>query len=365
MIFCSECFKDSEISSIIRTLEKRGKCPICGKVDSFLYDTEKNNQLSNIFNDLITIYTTANSLPNDFPKSDLRMLKDELQTNWHIFNEKLKSEHVYNILVSLSNDIYLDNFSLFDTPIGVSEKYDMDYLNQNSILRDNQWEDFVNAVKYDNRFHTNYINLDILRKFCNRIRKPYRKGTIFYRSRISSETGYTTKEMGTPQREFITDGRANSAGISRLYLANDIDTAIREVRAGAFDYVSIGSFRLLKDIIIVDLKMINKISPFDGQGDCLQYYVNKEHLNKINSEMGKTLRRSDSPLDYVPTQYLADFINSIAINDDDRMKYSGIEYKSTMNINGYNLAVFDPELFECMSVMTYKIDELSYKTSEM
>jgi len=365
MIFCSECFNDSEISSIIRTLEKHGKCPICGKADSFLYNTEKDNQLLNIFNDLISIYTPASLLPNDFPRSDLRMLKDELQTNWYIFNGKLKSNQVYNILVSLSVDMYSDNSSLFDSPVGVSEKYDLDYLNLNSILRDNQWDDFVNALKYDNRFHTDYINLDILRKFCNRIRKPYRKDTVFFRSRISLETGFAKQDMGTPQGKFITDGRANSAGISRLYLANDVDTAIREVRAGAFDYVSIGSFRLLKDIIIVDLKMINKISPFDGQGDCLQYYVNKEHLNKINSEMGKTLRRSDSPLDYLPTQYLTDFINSISINDGDKTKYSGIEYKSTMNLNGYNLAVFDPKLFECTSVMTYKIDELSYKTSEM
>ena len=43
----------------------------------------------------------------------------------------------------------------------------------------------------------------------------------------------------------------------------------------------------------------------------MEYAINKEHLNKINDEMGKIMRRSDSALDYVPTQYITDFVKSI------------------------------------------------------
>lgn len=51
---------------------------------------------------------------------------------------------------------------------------------------------------------------------------------------------------------------------------------------GAYDYVTVGKFKLTKDIIVVDLKEINQISPFIEGVDCLEYAINKEHLNKIN-----------------------------------------------------------------------------------
>ena len=83
--------------------------------------------------------------------------------------------------------------------------------------------------------------------------------------------------------------------------------------------------------------------------------------------MSKSLRRSDSHLDYVPTQFIADFIKSIFHEDKQTNKiiydYDGIEYGSTMNKNGYNLAAFYPEKFECIKVDVYKIDELQYRKS--
>ena len=59
MIFCSNCFKDSEASAMIRNELGKiiGKCPICGKNDASLYDTEKQNKLVPYFENLISIYS--------------------------------------------------------------------------------------------------------------------------------------------------------------------------------------------------------------------------------------------------------------------------------------------------------------------
>ena len=118
-----------------------------------------------------------------------------------------------------------------------------------------------------------------------------------------------------------------------------------------------------KDIIVVDLKRINQISPFIEELDCLEYAINKEHLNKINNEMGRIMRRSDSALDYIPTQYITDFVKSITHNEI--AEYAGIEYKSVMHENGYNLAIFNPELFECIDTEIYKIDMIDYRKHVM
>ena len=79
--------------------------------------------------------------------------------------------------------------------------------------------------------------------------------------------------------------------------------------------------------------------------------------------MSKSLRRSDSTLDYVPTQYIVDFIKSIEHNDEQ--EYDGIEYNSTTNPGGYNLAIFNPDLFECVSVSVYDIEKLQYTSKKV
>lgn len=70
------------------------------------------------------------------------------------------------------------------------------------------------------------------------------------------------------------------------------------------------------------------------------------------------MRRKDDVLDYLPTQYITDFVKSI--ENEGVSIYSGIEYKSVMNDKGYNLAIFNPDLFECEEVNTVNITQLNY-----
>lgn len=248
---------------------------------------------------------------------------------------------------------------MFDHPVGIKELYDKEYLSNHSLLITNSWEDFVQALKTKNRFHTHYLDLNLLERYCSFVRKSYNAGKIFYRCIISTEKGIPIDEMGAPPVELTADGRANSKGIRCLYLGDNADTTIYEVRAGAYDYVTVGKFKLKNDIIVVDLKKINQISPFIEGIGCLEYAVNKEYLNKINDEMDKITRKSDSDLDYISTQYITDFIKSIT--HDIVQEYAGIEYNSVMNSGGYNLALFNPDICECIDTQIYRIDTIDYK----
>lgn len=362
MIFCEKCFLDSEIIPIIHECDEIGECQICYSKDVYIYDTDKHDELTNLFEDFISIFTPALLLPDAFPKSEIKMLKSELFTNWNIFNRRTESE-IYSIVTEICKERYEYNPEIFDNPVGLKELYETDYLEEHSLLTTKTWEGFVESLKSKNRFHTHYINLQLLDKFCSYIRKPYKKGTLFYRGRISDESGYLKDDMGAPPNDRASEGRANANGISCLYVADSIETTLHEVRAGAFDYVSIGTFELLEDIIVVDLKRINLISPFIYGLDCREHAINKEHLNKINNEMGKALRRSDSPLDYVATQYISDFIKSR--ERDNKAVYAGVEYKSVMNETGYNLAIFDECLFKCTDVEVYAIKNITYNKQKI
>ena len=79
-----------------------------------------------------------------------------------------------------------------------------------------------------------------------------------------------------------------------------------EIRAGAYDYVTVGEFVLQKDIEVVNLSDIDKLSPFIVP-DINLIAANIVHLNNISADIARPLRRHDSSLDYLPTQYICDY----------------------------------------------------------
>jgi hypothetical protein len=355
MICCEKCFKDVEIRDVIKRLKQIGTCELCGKRNVHIYNTNINNDLTGMFNDLLDIYTANGELPDDYPYENRNLLKDELCGRWSIFN--IDSELAYRAIIEICHERYQEHPEIFNLPIGILELNQKEYLEEYSMLKDFEWEDFVEKIKTKNRFHTDYFNEKVFLYFCDNIRKKYKAGELFYRARIcSNESGFTTDMMGAPPADKATAGRANSVGISCLYLADKEITAINEIRAGIYDYVAVGKFVLNEDIEVVDLTMVDQISPFQGIDNTI-HAVNKKHLQKISVDIAKPLRRYDSLLDYLPTQYISDFIKS--------KNFAGIEYKSTMNKSGYNLAIFNEKLFECTAVDVYDIRELKYQYEKL
>lgn len=360
MIICNECFTDSEIRSIIEHTGRIGDCPVCGHKNVFIYDTDTDSELNGKFDNLLEVYTSEEFLPSGFPSDDKRLLVDVLFDEWDIFSS-ISYDKALEIVKSLSYDAVNDFPQLFTDYVGIVEKYDKDYLKKHSILRTDKWRDFVDSIKNSNRFHTNLINLELLADYCYIISKklPLDKKR-YYRGRISdNKKGFSQKDMGAPPPGVASDGRANAKGISRLYLTNDRETTLHEIRAAEYDYVTIGTFKPVAELNIVDLSNISNISPFMDV-DCTALAINKEALSMINKEMSRTMRRGDSPLDYLPTQYICDFIMSITDSNGNAL-YDGIQYKSVMNSNGYNLAIFEPSMFKCTYCKTYEITELKYK----
>jgi hypothetical protein len=352
---CVECFKDDEIIAKIKSLQKIGDCDLCNSRNKNVYDTESDADLVDDFEGLINTYSLESVLPDNYPSERLSLLKDELFNNWDIF--RLDAEKINLLLISICKDRYEEEPELFDQRVGIYSFCDDTYMEEHSLLGGYSWEDFVTLIKTENRFHTTNFKTKILDIICSYVKKTYKSGTIFYRARISGKDGFSKAEMEAPPQQLATAGRVNPEGISYLYLGSDKTTTINEIRAGLHDYVSIASFKLKKEISVVDLTRIDAISAF-SRLDFTQHAINRPHLKKINSEIAKPLRRQDSHLDYLPTQYICDYIKTIQLNGE--REYSGIEYKSTMNKDGFNLAIFDGSLFECENITVYDVQELKY-----
>ena len=237
MICCSSCFQNTEIIAIITKLGNIGKCPVCGASESYLYDTEKDSVLEPLFEDLLSVYTPLDSFPDGTQLINSRPLAKVLKDDWSIFSEDISEEIINGFLKDVAPNISHSLPSLFSENVDIWEKYDDDYLRRHSILHTANWSDFVEAIKHKNRFHTNLIDTNILRDYCIEISHEIVPGKQrYYRGRIAKDNkGYTPKNMGAPPPENATDGRANSAGISRLYLTDNRETTFHEIRAAEFD----------------------------------------------------------------------------------------------------------------------------------
>ena len=197
MKFCECCFKDRIISSIIQpiSLYSNAQCPLCRTQNVALYDTDKQADLTPYFEEFLRIYTVDKELPANYPKAEKVSLIDDLKHRWDLFSDKLTRQNMYDILKSVCPELYDSSPELFDNLVGLPELYDTEYLFEHAMLRNNDWDAFVNEIKTKNRYHSRFINFGILEKYCSYIRKTYKTGICFYRGRISERAGFSPNEM--------------------------------------------------------------------------------------------------------------------------------------------------------------------------
>lgn len=219
MFCCSNCFADAEIKAIIDGNKATGDCDFCGSHNVHIFEIGADQTIAEMFDGLLDIYTPISDLPADFPREQTDLIKNILCSNWRIFN--LKPDAVYRLITAICADRYKDQPELFDSPVGIKQGQDREYLEENSILKNNCWEDFVEGIKRRNRFHGNYLNMDKLFIFLRCAVKAHRKGEVMYRSRICpNENGFKRTEMGPPPAIRAKGGRVNPTGISILYLSD-------------------------------------------------------------------------------------------------------------------------------------------------
>ena len=97
MIICEKCFCDEEIVSVIQSHAQKGVCSVCGSEGVYIYDTDKCDDLSVMFDELIDIYTPQSSLPDTYPKSEIKVFFPSIKLATCSINAS------YNLMESIVN----------------------------------------------------------------------------------------------------------------------------------------------------------------------------------------------------------------------------------------------------------------------
>lgn len=354
------CFKSKEIKSIIVSLNKTGDCDFCRCRNVKIYDLAQDEGLDELFNVLLSVFEDKkNLLAEGYPSSKLISIKYEFAINWNIFNNYTR-ENVHHFLTELLQRNYPEKIQMLDDPVGIREWMNNTFLEANSVLKGITWEQFVNYIKYENRFHSNYINLEVLEEYIHKLSVVIKDKT-YYRGRISNEEELNKpNDLSAPPKEIATAGRANSEGIRHLYLASNSETGISEIRPSIGDTVFVGEFPINgHELKVIDFRLLKSLDVFEALEDTpTKFAINLETLDEIRKAISKPVRSGDSKLDYLPTQFIVDFIKSL--NNSKGTGYQGIIYESTLSTNGHNMMIFDPEILTCSLIEKRVIKNLHY-----
>ena len=172
--------------------------------------------------------------------------------------------------------------------------------------------------------------------------------SVIFRARLGCVTegfkppaALPPEKMGAPPAEMAKRGRANPAGIAYLYVAEQEETAVAEIRPYVGAKVSIAR-AIPKDALkLADLTKVHCIpSPF-GLTDLADRIRRNALLNILNEELARPVNPDESEVEYVPTQYLAEVILNAG--------FDGIRFKSAVSPGGTNVVFFKPADLEIQS----------------
>ncbi|MFI3244515.1 MAG: RES domain-containing protein [Akkermansia sp.] len=347
---CRYCFADAHIASLLQTTdEEKGKCDFCGKANVALMDLRSANAeaFKTYLISIITVYHAVEEV------SDMhgRFIGDLLSEELNVF--VLSHSQIMDFLKEIMGSEYDDYAVYLNKPLILTS----DKKNSVSFIGTLTWEEFSEKLKKENRFHTKEFNAVIFKEILDSCKVSIDATTKLYRARIwTDDKGYEIEDMGAPPANKVPPGRINPSGMSYLYLSGDAQTVLRETRALIHDRATIGEFQLKSTDSSLEIIDLTKISSIESKRfkNVDSFVVNKGLLRSLSQQISKPQRRYEHSVEYIPTQYICDYIKSLG--------YQGIKYASTVNRGGVNYAIFKPELFVCTGLERKEIYGIHYKS---
>lgn len=221
----------------------------------------------------------------------------------------------------------------------------------------NDWNNLKEKLKWEQRYFTGKLITDEMRwDLYLSSNDTIKENSIYYRGRLnSSEDCCITEaaEMGAPPSHLATAGRANPHGIPFLYLTEKDETTMYETRAVYGDKLSIGEFRVLKDLNIVNFnKKPNLYFEFSTDGDVTNAIKGYLFRKEISKDLSKPMRRYDTKeIEYVPTQFICEYVKNIS-------NVNGIQFSSSVHEGGKNIVLFDVDAAICNKVYIKEIGKV-------
>ena len=152
-----------------------------------------------------------------------------------------------------------------------------------------------------------------------------------------------------------TEGRANPKGIPCLYLASERDTALAEVRPWMGSLVSVGQFKTLRQLRIVNCTTDRVGFNIYLEGEPSPEAREEAVWTHIDHAFAAPVNRSDDVADYVPTQIIAELFKA--------SEFDGVAYRSSLG-HGHNIALFDLDAAKLVNCFLFEVKKITFDFAE-
>ncbi len=344
MFCCNLCFGDTHLKEAIKCYSKQiGTCTFCESDDVALIDP---SDLADKFAPIEEFYEKSNEDKNTFRLIEL------LREDWSLF------ENLENKDAELLLGIILNSKDIKNT------RYLKRVLDEDKIT---QWDELGKELKDSNRFFP--VTFEKLKKdglggliSDLQIKLADLGDEIkFYRSRKNDGLAIQPiDKMKGPPSGRATAGRVNPFGISCLYVASTLKTAIAELRPHKSEQLTVAELVTSKErkIVLIDLRNPRKVfSPFKNAEMLERRFADLGLLVRLSQDLSKPIFQHEAEIEYLPTQFLCEYIKSIG--------FDGVIYNSALG-DGHNYVFFDQTILETANVNVFEVDaiDVSYSTVE-
>ena len=358
MYCCANCFDSPTLKDHI---DSEGSIDDCDFCSSEGIKTVAVSSLYQFFEPIFGMYREIeygrDYFSEDDPIDHGELLPRLVENDWSPFSDDFNYDRLHD---------FFD--SLIPTPI---HKDDIeDYLDLSSLYTDvdrgldDSWHSFSYYLRNTRRFIIEDESLqhftEFLPEVLSGIEVKVGKDEKYYRARLGSgdqRKHLPKEEMGTPPPEkTLSGGRANPPGIPFLYLSDNLETAVSEVRPWKGATASVATFQTLKEIRLIDLTADFYIDDPFAYGEELQFVVSDNRLlRRLGRELSKPVNPLKTSIEYVPTQYVTEIIRNL--------EYDGMIYPSALG-KGKNIVLFDESVVRCEDVNLYQVKSVGYNISD-
>lgn len=342
---CKNCTNDHSLRLITINYGTNQTCTLCNKQDEHTISTD-HKIFHKMVACLIRYHYSEWQYHTKLGGGDLESILEQ-ENSLFTYNKSCSSDLINDFIMSFLDDIYdVENISIITaygrdiyshTPYNAVKNGDPDLIfymikeleSKNHFLVQPKYEKMIKGIK-------EHLTAEI----------P--KEAEFYRARVGATLSarnyyvekntqidyfkpYENEKIGNPPIKFTGPGRINRHGVSYLYLASSINTAISEVRPHPGETISTGKFVAKKDLLIANLS-----TQFISES-----LMNEDGLSSLSliATIANTLSKTGSPSDnslYSVTQLISDIVRDLG--------FDGISFKSSVS-DGTNYVIFDPSMF--------------------
>lgn len=223
-------------------------------------------------------------------------------------------------------------------------------------MKSNYLKDFIKEIQYKNRNPRDLKALKLLDDKSTNPEITIEPNQYLYRARIVDNEkginkernfyGYDAQGSFVTRTEFTRDGRANYRYIPYLYCATHPYIAMAEVRPRIGSKVSIAKIKVKETLTLLDFTIKNKPSKMTD--------AKKNLFDSLSELFSKPVTKDDDILDYIPTQFIAEYAKYI--------EYDGIVFSSSVTpeyknkySDRYNVVVFNYDKCEAIKSNIVKV----------